>query len=160
MKVAFAGQGGSGKTTLASLLIRHLAARDLPVVAVDADINQHLAEALGAGRQPPAMAARLGGGKVRRTCSALSWRLLSCSAWLPMPRSAGGCTGAPVSRSPPSPSARAAAPGGEMAAADPGQVSAVPAGVSPHPPRRVPGLVAGHGWPRAGTGPGWVLRRV
>ena len=47
MKVAFAGKGGSGKTTLSSLFIRHLAARGLPVVAIDADINQHLADALG-----------------------------------------------------------------------------------------------------------------
>jgi len=60
MKVAFAGQGGSGKTTLASLLIRHLAAQDLPVVAVDATSTSTSPRALAAGRQPPAMAARLG----------------------------------------------------------------------------------------------------
>jgi CO dehydrogenase maturation factor len=59
VKIAFAGKGGSGKTTLSSLFTRHLAARGLPVVAIDADINQHLAEALGAGRQPPAMGAHL-----------------------------------------------------------------------------------------------------
>ena len=59
MKIAFAGKGGSGKTTLSSLFVRHLAARGLPVVAVDADINQHLAEALGADREPPAMGAHL-----------------------------------------------------------------------------------------------------
>lgn len=58
MKIAFAGKGGSGKTTLSSLFTRYLAARGLPVVAVDADINQHLAEALGA-TQPPAMGAHL-----------------------------------------------------------------------------------------------------
>src|SRR5689334_9591032 len=59
MKIAFAGKGGSGKTTLSSLFVRHLAARGLPVVAIDADINQHLAEALGAAGQPPAMGAHL-----------------------------------------------------------------------------------------------------
>ena len=59
MRVAFAGKGGSGKTTLSSLFVRHLAAQGLPVVAIDADINQHLGEALGAGRQPPAMGASL-----------------------------------------------------------------------------------------------------
>ncbi|WP_207934434.1 ATP-binding protein [Actinomadura sp. KC06] len=47
MKVAFVGKGGSGKTTLSALFVRHLAGRGLPVVAVDADINQHLGVALG-----------------------------------------------------------------------------------------------------------------
>jgi CO dehydrogenase maturation factor len=47
MKIAFVGKGGSGKTTLSSLFIRHLAAVGAPVVAIDADINQHLAAALG-----------------------------------------------------------------------------------------------------------------
>ena len=52
MKIAFAGKGGSGKTTMSALFTRHLASRGLPVVAVDADINQHLAEALGLAAQP------------------------------------------------------------------------------------------------------------
>ncbi|CAM5639572.1 ATP-binding protein [Streptomyces spiroverticillatus] len=47
MKIAFVGKGGSGKTTLSSLFIRHLVANEAPVVAVDADINQHLGAALG-----------------------------------------------------------------------------------------------------------------
>lgn len=47
MKIAFVGKGGSGKTTLSSLFVRHLAAAGAPVVAVDADINQHLGAALG-----------------------------------------------------------------------------------------------------------------
>jgi CO dehydrogenase maturation factor len=59
MKIAFAGKGGSGKTTLSSLFTRHLAARGVPVVAIDADINQHLAEALGLPEQPPALGERL-----------------------------------------------------------------------------------------------------
>jgi CO dehydrogenase maturation factor len=58
VKIAFAGKGGSGKTTLSSLFTRYLAARGLPVVAIDADINQHLAEALGVG-QPQPMGAHL-----------------------------------------------------------------------------------------------------
>jgi CO dehydrogenase maturation factor len=53
VRVAFAGKGGSGKTTLSSLFIRHLAGQGLPVVAIDADINQHLGEALGAGCGSP-----------------------------------------------------------------------------------------------------------
>lgn len=48
MKIAFVGKGGSGKTTLSSLFVRHLAEQGLPTLAIDADINQHLAAALGA----------------------------------------------------------------------------------------------------------------
>ncbi|MEW1551932.1 ATP-binding protein [Streptomyces tsukubensis] len=63
MKIAFVGKGGSGKTTLSSLFIRHLAADGAPVVAVDADINQHLGAALGLDEDEaaalPAMGAQL-----------------------------------------------------------------------------------------------------
>jgi CO dehydrogenase maturation factor len=63
MKIAFVGKGGSGKTTLSSLFIRHLAAAGAPVVAVDADINQHLGVALGLDEEAaaalPAMGDRL-----------------------------------------------------------------------------------------------------
>ncbi|AIA04976.1 ATP-binding protein [Streptomyces noursei ZPM] len=63
MKIAFVGKGGSGKTTLSSLFIRHLAAARVPVVAVDADINQHLGVALGMDEAEaaalPAMGAHL-----------------------------------------------------------------------------------------------------
>lgn len=47
MKIAFVGKGGSGKTTLASLFAREVHALGYPVLAVDADINQHLGAALG-----------------------------------------------------------------------------------------------------------------
>jgi CO dehydrogenase maturation factor len=60
MKVAFVGKGGSGKTTLASLLSRHLAAQGAPVLAIDADINQHLAVALGLGHAEAARLPALG----------------------------------------------------------------------------------------------------
>jgi CO dehydrogenase maturation factor len=55
LKIALVGKGGSGKTTLAALLVRRLAAIGRPVLAVDADINQHLAVALGA-TEPDAVA--------------------------------------------------------------------------------------------------------
>jgi CO dehydrogenase maturation factor len=47
MKIAFVGKGGSGKTTLSALFCRHLSALGRPVLAIDADINQHLGGALG-----------------------------------------------------------------------------------------------------------------
>ncbi|MFU8849541.1 ATP-binding protein [Micromonospora sp. SL1-18] len=53
VKVAFVGKGGSGKTTLAALFARHLAGQGLPVLAIDADINQHLAAALGGEADTP-----------------------------------------------------------------------------------------------------------
>jgi CO dehydrogenase maturation factor len=59
VKIAFAGKGGSGKTTLSALFTRHLAAQGLPVTAIDADINQHMAEALGASAEPAPMGAHL-----------------------------------------------------------------------------------------------------
>ena len=48
MRVALVGKGGAGKTTVAALLARRLAETGAPVWAIDADINQHLAVALGA----------------------------------------------------------------------------------------------------------------
>ncbi len=47
MRIAFVGKGGSGKTTLSALFTRHLAQLGRPVLAIDADINQHLGQALG-----------------------------------------------------------------------------------------------------------------
>lgn len=46
--IAFAGKGGVGKTTVASLVIRHLSSiGDTPILAVDADPNSNLGETLG-----------------------------------------------------------------------------------------------------------------
>jgi CO dehydrogenase maturation factor len=48
INIAVAGKGGSGKTSVASLVIRYLLKKDLgPVLAVDADPNSNLAESLG-----------------------------------------------------------------------------------------------------------------
>jgi len=49
MKIAFVGKGGSGKTTLSGLFCLHLSALGHPVLAIDADINQHLGSTLGLG---------------------------------------------------------------------------------------------------------------
>ncbi len=48
INIAVAGKGGSGKTSVASLVIRHLIKNDLgTILAVDADPNSNLAESLG-----------------------------------------------------------------------------------------------------------------
>jgi CO dehydrogenase maturation factor len=61
VKIAFVGKGGSGKTTLSALFARYLADRGSPVVAVDADINQHLGVALGLADEHAAALPALGG---------------------------------------------------------------------------------------------------
>jgi CO dehydrogenase maturation factor len=62
VRVAFVGKGGSGKTTLAALFSRFLAASTpaAPLLAVDADINQHLAAALGAPEDEAVLLPALG----------------------------------------------------------------------------------------------------
>jgi CO dehydrogenase maturation factor len=47
MKIAVSGKGGVGKTTLSALLARALAERGLKVLAVDADPDANLGQALG-----------------------------------------------------------------------------------------------------------------
>jgi len=49
MKIAIAGKGGSGKTTIAGTLARVLAADGHEVLAVDADMNPNLGISLGLG---------------------------------------------------------------------------------------------------------------
>lgn len=60
MKIAFVGKGGAGKTTLAALFARHLAASGCMVLALDADINQNLAAALGEAADKTARHPTLG----------------------------------------------------------------------------------------------------
>lgn len=55
MRIAFVGKGGSGKTTTASLYARYVSQRDRRVLALDADINQHLAASLGLVDTLPSM---------------------------------------------------------------------------------------------------------
>jgi CO dehydrogenase maturation factor len=49
MKISFVGKGGSGKTSLSSLLSRFLASRGHQVLAIDGDINQHMGRSLSGG---------------------------------------------------------------------------------------------------------------
>jgi CO dehydrogenase maturation factor len=53
VRIAFVGKGGSGKTTSAAMFSRYLAELGHPVLAIDADINQHLGSALGHDGPPP-----------------------------------------------------------------------------------------------------------
>ena len=62
MKIAFVGKGGAGKTTLAALFSRRLAAQGRTVLALDADINQNLAVALGGTAEDAATRPTLGAG--------------------------------------------------------------------------------------------------
>lgn len=64
MRIAFVGKGGSGKTTLSALFTRHLVTLGRPVLAVDADINQHLGQALGLPEDQVAAIPPLGGDLV------------------------------------------------------------------------------------------------
>ena len=48
MRTAFVGKGGSGKSTLTALFIDYLKKQGKEFLAVDADINQHLAELIDA----------------------------------------------------------------------------------------------------------------
>ena len=60
MRIAFVGGGASGETTVADVSSRYAAARGHRVVAVDAGIDQHLAQALGHdGPAPRALGAEL-----------------------------------------------------------------------------------------------------
>lgn len=49
MKIAIAGKGGSGKTTVSSGLARILARRGLDVLAIDVDTDPNLGVSLGLG---------------------------------------------------------------------------------------------------------------
>ncbi|MEJ7744120.1 MAG: AAA family ATPase [Nocardioidaceae bacterium] len=57
MRLAVAGKGGAGKTTISATLARLAARAGRPVVAIDADANPNLSTALGL---PPAAAMNLG----------------------------------------------------------------------------------------------------
>src|SRR5919198_2956098 len=50
MRIAIAGKGGTGKTTIAGTLARCLARRGRAVLAIDADSNPNLAVTLGGPR--------------------------------------------------------------------------------------------------------------
>ena len=88
VKVAFVGKGGSGKTTLAALFARYLCASRgpdgdaPPVLAIDADINQHLAAALGAPEEEAVLLPALGDhlGEIKEYLRGVNPRISSAAA--------------------------------------------------------------------------------
>lgn len=73
MRVAVAGKGGSGKTTISGTLARELARRGRSVIAVDCDTNPMLGISLGVGPEATdrlhAMRDRLEGGQLEHADS-------------------------------------------------------------------------------------------
>jgi CO dehydrogenase maturation factor len=82
--IAMAGKGGTGKTTVAGMLLRYLLEHGKkPVLAVDADANSNLNEVLGVAVQSSVGAAREEMKKARHgdmSKDQLS-RCASTSAW-------------------------------------------------------------------------------
>ena len=59
MRIAIAGKGGTGKTTIAGTLARTLARTGREVLAIDADTNPNLASVLGISLERAAAMATL-----------------------------------------------------------------------------------------------------
>lgn len=66
MRIALAGKGGAGKTTISSTLARLLAQSGRPVVGIDADSNPNLSLALGIDREKAADVSGLPSSLVSR----------------------------------------------------------------------------------------------
>lgn len=70
MKIAVAGKGGSGKTTIAGTLARVLAGRGLHILAIDGDTNPNLGVSTGIPRQKLADIPTLPGSLLQRVTDA------------------------------------------------------------------------------------------
>lgn len=66
MKIAVAGKGGSGKTTIAGTFARALARRSQNVLAIDGDTNPNLAISIGITRDAHARLAPLPSSLLQR----------------------------------------------------------------------------------------------
>lgn len=70
MKIAVAGKGGSGKTTIAGTLARVLARRGLQVLAIDGDTNPNLGISAGIPRHKLSVIPTLPGTLLQRVTDA------------------------------------------------------------------------------------------
>lgn len=78
MRIAFVGKGGSGKTTASSLFAQRIA-KDFPVLAIDADINMHMAELLSGERphKDTLISEKVPSGEIRTYLRGMNPRITS-----------------------------------------------------------------------------------
>ena len=93
MKIAIAGKGGSGKTTVAGILARLLAQRGHEVWAIDADSNPNLNVTIGAPAEARERIKPLEGSILKETTNEKGQRTLQLT--LP-PRDVARKFGLPV----------------------------------------------------------------
>jgi CO dehydrogenase maturation factor len=84
MRIAFTGKGGSGKSTLAALFVGYLRSAGHRVLAVDADVNVHLAPLLGVEAGPAsAMSQPQNAASIRRHLLGSNPRVPSAKHFVP-----------------------------------------------------------------------------
>jgi CO dehydrogenase maturation factor len=84
MRIAFTGKGGSGKSTLAALFVGHLRSTGHRVLAVDADVNVHLAPLLGVDAVPAAALSQPGNAtSIRRHLLGTNPRVPAAEQFVP-----------------------------------------------------------------------------
>jgi CO dehydrogenase maturation factor len=93
MKIAIAGKGGSGKTTIAGILARLLAQRGHEVWAIDADSNPNLGATIGVPAEMRKKIKPLEGGILKETTDAKGQRTMRLSV---PPRDVARKFGVPV----------------------------------------------------------------
>jgi len=93
MKIAVAGKGGSGKTTIAGILARLLAQHGHEVWAIDADSNPNLGATIGVSAEAREKIKPLESGILKETTDAKGQRTMQLSI---LPREVAQKFGLPV----------------------------------------------------------------
>ncbi|EEP70395.1 ATP-binding protein [Micromonospora sp. ATCC 39149] len=84
MRIAFTGKGGSGKSTLAALFVGFLRSAGHRVLAIDADVNVHLAPLLGVTATPAsAMSQPQNAASIRRHLLGTNPRVSAVEQFVP-----------------------------------------------------------------------------